>query len=252
MRKYAFIVLLVLLSVVPLVRADVGIGIRWNTEWAEVNENSKACITYGLYNPFDTQVNGYLKATKDLEKLAETEDPKPVPAGTSSNHTIPTEICFNIPKVYEEDCLFLGMLCEKKCEEPKKAYDGEVLASYKSLSIGGMGSATGSSFAVPLRIEVKCNPYQRDFTPVYVLVLAVVIIALLALYFTRARKKVKRPVVEEQGKIFQKFERPVVEEDVKITLKAEAEPKKRKKKAKKAKPKRAARKVKKASKKPKK
>jgi len=98
-------------------------------------------------------------------------------------------MCFNIPKVYKEDCLLLGMLCEKKCEEPKKTYDGEVMASYESVSTGGgVGSSTGTSFAVPLKIEVTCEPYDRDFTPAYVL--TVLIIGVLLIYLLR--KKVKK------------------------------------------------------------
>ncbi len=188
MKRYAAISLILLL-LVPSVSADVGIGIKWNTEWKKVAEGTKTCISYGLYNPFDTDVMGYLTATKDLKGIHEAEEAKLVPAGTRSDDSIPTDLCFNIPKVYEEDCLLLGMLCEKKCEEPKKWYKGEVLASYNTLTPGGgVGSSTGSSFAVPLELEVRCEAYARDLTPLYAL--AVVVVALVVLYIMRKKKKI--------------------------------------------------------------
>jgi len=183
----ALLLFIIWLVFLPIVEATVGVGIKWKTESEIVKEGSSVCITYGLYNPFDEDVMAFLKATGDLENISKAEEPKLIPAGTDSEHAIPTQICFTIPKVYKEDCLLFGYLCERKCEEEQVILKGEVIAAYQPKGIGGTGSATGSSFAVPLRLLVECEPMERDLTPLYLLIALVVLLILSIILRKRSK-----------------------------------------------------------------
>ncbi len=189
MQKFLLSLLLFIiwLAFLPIVEATVGVGIKWKTESEIVKEGSRVCITYGLYNPFDEDVMGFLKATRDLENISEAEEPKLIPAGTDSEHAIPTQICFTIPKVYKEDCLLFGYFCERKCEEEQVVFEGEVVAAYQLKGMEGTGSVTGSSFAVPLRLLVECEPMKRNLTPLYFLI-ALVVLLILSIIL---RKRIK-------------------------------------------------------------
>lgn len=173
-RRLLFVLLVSAVILAP-VAADVGIGIKWTEESAFVSEGQKKCLNYGIYNPFDTDVTGFLTATKDLEALYESEDPKLIPAETSSSEAIPTEICFEIPKLYNEESI-LGLFKKRSCDEQQVTLTGEVMAAYKLGDATGTGSITGASFAAPLRLKVTCNPLERDMLPLYVVLIAILMV----------------------------------------------------------------------------
>jgi len=163
MIKFILISLLAIALILPAnVLADVGIGLKWGTEGETVQEDVKHCVTYFLYNPFDTDVMGYLKASGELEELVEAEEAKLIPAGTSSDEAIATAICFNVPKIYEETCGLGGFSCERLCEEPQKIYKGEVQAAYNLNYAGGTGSATGTSVSARMKLLVNCKKVEKD------------------------------------------------------------------------------------------
>ena len=152
--KRVLVVLMIFLFMAGTVSADVGIGLKWFTESEYVNEGEQKCITYDIYNPFDTDVTGFLEATDDLEKISHAEEPKLIPAHTSSSKAIPTQVCFNVPMVYKEESFF-GLLPKKQCSEGEVTIRGEVVAAYKLTGGTGTGSMTGASFAAPLKIRVR-------------------------------------------------------------------------------------------------
>jgi hypothetical protein len=168
----------------------VGMGVKWYTESELVKENTIKCIGYGLYNPFDVPVMGYVEPTNTLVNISSIVEPILVLENTSSTNAIPVEICFNIPKVYKQDCI-LGMFCERTCpetssvDEPYKnevRFEGDVVGKYLQLdqATGATGSKTGSSVAVPLELVVICQPKERNDTLMYI-TFAIVIIALIAI-----------------------------------------------------------------------
>jgi hypothetical protein len=182
--KRILVTAVLLIVLISPVSSDVGIGIKWFTESESVNQGEQKCISYGIYNPFDTEVNGYLEATKGLEKIFSAEEAKIIPAHTSSTNFVPTQICFNIPRVYQEDS-FYGYFTQRECSEKEVILAGEVVAAYKLNSGSGTGSATGASFAAPLKLKVACTPLKRDLTPVYVF--AALIIAIALVYLKKRR-----------------------------------------------------------------
>ena len=180
-----------------------GIGIRWYTESEIVEEGKTYCINYGLYNPFEGDVYGYLKATGDLENISQAEPPKLIPEYTSSSQAIPTRICFTIPRVYNLSCIFPNFLCERKCDK-QVVLEGEVLASYyiKEEEVG-MGSRTGASFAAPLRLYVKCEEMKRDYTPLIIIFLGICGIAIF-LRRKKLRKKRRKKIRKRKKKLIKK------------------------------------------------
>ncbi|MBU0530697.1 MAG: hypothetical protein ABIH52_01910 [Candidatus Aenigmatarchaeota archaeon] len=199
MMKYALLSLLAILLILPTpVLADVGIGLKWVTEGEAVRENSQTCITYYLYNPFDQDVKGYLEALGDLDELAVAEEPKIIPAGTSSKEAIPTDICFTVPKLYKEECLLGPLLCTRLCDEEPVVYNGEVQSAYNLNFVGGTGSSTGSSISARMRLLVNCEKVELDpvtgfvTQPTSMLAGLIVIVVLLLLYYRR-RKSGDRP-----------------------------------------------------------
>jgi len=168
------------------VSADVGIGIKWFTESEPVNEGEQKCLVYGLYNPFDTDVKGFLEATRDLTSIYQAEEPKLVPANTSSKEALPAQICFSIPKVYKEDS-FYGFLPQRQCGVEDVMLKGEVVAAYKLSDGAGLGSATGASFAAPLKLQVRCDPVDRNWIPVYAIIILMVA-GILGLVYTKKKR----------------------------------------------------------------
>lgn len=172
---------------IPAAHASVGIGLKWDVESTIIKEESTSCVIYRLYNPFDSNVTGYLQALGEIKDLALPIEAQLVPAGTSSVDALEADICFSIPNVYKEDCILGPLLCERKCDEPPVQYNGEVQGAYNLGGIGGTGSATGSSVSAPLRITAGCEQLTRDWTPVYAAI-AIVVIAIIGVFVRRRRQ----------------------------------------------------------------
>lgn len=173
--------------------ARKGVGIVWNTETEIVNENSKHCIEYGIYNPWEEDVEAKLGVSPELEDIiVELEsEPKFIKAGTTNDIAVPVDFCFSIGEVYSKDCLIGNFVCEKRCEEPEIVYTGKVMAREepKKGGEGAVGSATSLGVAVPLRLRVKCSPYARDYTLVYAVVIIISLILILWIVYRKRKRK---------------------------------------------------------------
>jgi hypothetical protein len=197
MRKEV-ISLVLLLAVFSMPFSLAGVGIKWERESIVLEEGGKACISYGVYNPWPTESYVAIELSESLSEvlISQEAETKLIPGNTASSNSIPIEFCFEVPQVYEKDC-FLGGLCKQECSEEQKLFVGEVLV--KSVpnpsEIGGSGgSATQMVVSAPLRIRVLCNPYERNLTAIYVLIAVIslgIIIYLLHKKFKN--QKVKKP-----------------------------------------------------------
>lgn len=191
--------------------ADVGIGLKWFTESGIADEEATSCIQYGLYNPFSTNVTGYLTATRELSDLYSTpEGEKLVPAGTFAKDALMTQICFEIGDVYKEECMAGDFLCKLECKEKEVTYEGEVAASYRTGgAVGGTGSAVGTSMAAPLTLTVRCTPHPVDYTPLYMLIVGIIIIIILG--FTGKKIRDRKPPEERKKEKIEKLQRKIEE-----------------------------------------
>ncbi len=172
-----------------------GVGLKWSQESTLVPENTKACMTYYVYNPWTTDTYVQMKLSNDLQSIVSSyeSEKKLVPAGTSSSDAIPLEFCFKIPSVYEKDC-WIGnsLFCKEECTQDMKVYSGQVIAaelSEQQFNGGGSGggSATQMSISAPIKVGVQCIAHGRNMSPLYILIILVAGV-LLAIYLVRKKK----------------------------------------------------------------
>ncbi len=168
------------------------VGIVWTTEKEMVNELSPQCITYGVYNPSADDAVVMLSVSDSLKPVVQgvVSHSQLVAAGTKHDQAVQLELCFQVPKVYEADCLAGDFLCQQSCTQDEVSYTGEIMAvEVNSENEGLMGSATTVGASVPLTLRVRCNPYTRDFSPVYLTVIVVAAAGIAARIYTKKKKK---------------------------------------------------------------
>lgn len=142
--------------------ADVGIGLRWNTESAVVPQNAVSCVTYTLFNSYGENVNGALVASGSIAQFYSPNHSDPdigVPSGTGPPG-IPSRICFDVKQVYPESCALGPFLCRQACPAEEVTFRGEVVAVPKrpGAPVAGTGSAAGIAVSAPLTLRVACTP----------------------------------------------------------------------------------------------
>ncbi len=189
MRKiWLYFVFVLILN--SLVFADRGLGIIWNTNSEIVGENQDKCVSYGVFNPGDENVKASLEVSGELEQISSSGKTKEISlkAGTNKENAENVEICFNIGKVYKEDCI-LGTMCKQTCAGQEQiVYDGKV--SLISLGTQGAGSGSSASFSIPatLSILVKCEDHERSYTA-GIVGLAIVILFVISLSIFKGRRR---------------------------------------------------------------
>ena len=102
---------------------------------------------------------------------------------------VPINFCFEIKKIYKEDCLLGNMLCEQKCNEELISYSGKIFVNEEPSKAEGFGSATSLGVSVPLKLTVKCKPSARDWTLGYSIL---VVVSLLLIILILQRRKQRR------------------------------------------------------------
>jgi uncharacterized membrane protein len=186
-----FILLCILIS--STVFARKGVGIVWDTETEIVTENTLHCIQYGIYNPWEEDVTASLGVSSELQGIIvnQQSESKLIKAGTNNDVAVPIEFCFKVAKVYNEDCLVGGLVCEQTCSGDEITYDGKIMATEGSTgsSAEAAGSSTTLGVSVPLKLRVKCTPHPRDWTLVYVVIIIIVVILILLILYKKQKNK---------------------------------------------------------------
>lgn len=193
--KFRHLIILVLLIVFLsfTVQARKGVGLVWDTQTAIVYENSEHCVRYGIYNPWEDDVNAILSVSDELKDVIINEDSeeKLITAGTFHEYAVPMEFCFKIAKTYEEDCWIPGLFCKQECNIDPVQHEGKVIAM-EAPSEGGSGSIAGSAtslgVSVPLKLKVKCKEHAREMTPLYILIIVIVLIIIGTILWKRKNK----------------------------------------------------------------
>jgi hypothetical protein len=208
------------IGIVSFTLVSAGIGIKSYQDSVLLNEGEEGCVTVGAYNPFPTETNvvvGLSDSFKEIltEQEAET---KYLPPGTSSNDAIPLKFCFKVPKVYAREYASVPLIGraidELKCTEPLKVYEGEI--SLQSIPVenqinGVGGSSTKMSVSRPLRIGVNCNPYPRNYMPLYIAIALVSVLIIFFVLFMRYRK----PATERDREKLRKLQERIKKESPK-------------------------------------
>jgi hypothetical protein len=178
MKQFLLPLLFSILLFLPLAAAEKGVGIMWMTQSEVVKEGQTDCVNYSVYNPFNEDTSIYLSASGALQPFVIESQPVLVPANTTHDKAIPISLCFNVPKVYKEDCV-AGIACSRSCSEPEVAYVGEVIAAMaktENAMTGGAGSATQAAASAPLTLKVACEPVARTWTPIIAIIIAIAVI----------------------------------------------------------------------------
>ncbi len=195
---------------------SAGLGIKYSEQSVMVKEGETACLTYGVYNPWDDQTYATIGLSDNLKEILTVQDveSKVLPAQTSSDEAIPIKFCFKVPRVYSRDCSVGSFICEQTCEEPQVEYSGEVVVSSipaPTQITGAGGSATKYAVGAPLTVRVSCTPHGRDYTLVYVLLALISALVIAGVLFKKYRKpksvrdkekiaKLKAEIAKEEGK----------------------------------------------------
>ena len=190
------------------------VGIKWYTESEYVYEGDEKCILYGAYNPSSNDIKVKIEVSGELASIiqgASTED-KIIAARTPSKNAENINFCFKVPEVYEKDCLIGGFVCAQTCEEEVKNYNGEVTMTEQIISQGGaaIGSGTSIAASTSLALTVKCNKSSRNWTPVIILGIIIVLILIGIVLYRKYRKpklqrdmerleKLKKMISREKG-----------------------------------------------------
>lgn len=154
--------LIMIILIFPIVNA--GSGIVYDSEIVNLPEEATSCIEYKVYNPWDRPTNIKVSARGDLESIVLDSKTIPVEANVFHEEAIPLELCFKIPDLYEEDCLFWKIGCKRECNEEKVEYKGDVVAlELSDSSSSGTGSQITGAVTAPLTIEAKCEAQDRDY-----------------------------------------------------------------------------------------
>jgi hypothetical protein len=202
-NKFAAVFAFTLLGAAMAGQASA-VGIVWSTEREMVSELSPHCIEYGVYNPSGTDALVQLSVSDSLKPVVQgaSSRTEAVAAGTRHDAAVRVSLCFQVPKVYKADCLAGDFLCEQACTQEEVSYTGEVMALEVQDEQGaGMGSQTTVGASVPLTLRVQCNPYGRDWTPVYLIVAAVAVAGIAGrMYMKKKSGKTKAPAAAPLAK----------------------------------------------------
>lgn len=205
------IVLLLLMT--SLVSA--GVGLRWEEQSRQIYAGERTCMTYSVYNPFDSDEYVAISVSEELETVLDLQELEGtlIPAQTSSSEAVPVEFCFTTPEdVYPRDCWVgsgedgsFNLFCKTLCEgQEQKAFEGEVVVSSvpapQEVS-GAGGSATAMAVSAPLNLRVQCRESPRNLMPIY---LVLVVVALVGLYVTVHNRKPKAERYAEEMEELQK------------------------------------------------
>lgn len=142
--------------------ADVGVGLHATANAGTLAEDGQLfCMTYTIYNPFDTDVNATLAAEGGIAQLVTRIDaPVLLPGRTGLENGKEAKICFGKKGAFGKAC------------EPG-SYDGSVAAS---ITDGGGGT---SASAQPLRLTVTCGENRNYYKIAAAIVALALALALL-------------------------------------------------------------------------
>ncbi len=224
MGKILVSLLLATLLVCTLVSAEKGVGLYWGQTEAKGYVGDKICVSYGLYNPFNTEVTTYLSVTGSLSSILDENLVKliqskkeielnltKVTSDYNLNRTIElaeqidsltkqkVKAEADLNKLYLDRSITInsGTSHENRtnqelCFYPKEKgiYEGEVIASFLSEGNSGTGSSTQVGASAPLTVIALD---KEKSTPILYGIIGLVFLLLVSIgiYFLVKKKSKK-------------------------------------------------------------
>ena len=143
--KQIFVLLTTLLLISPAFAAT-GVGIKYAFEEAEVIQNDITCLSYKVYNPFDSGITATVIADGDFADYQFRPKKVELPANTRSADSKEIDICFKIPKIVEN------------CDAPPILTGNVVATTTEEDSVfSGSGARANIAVAAPLDLKVICG-----------------------------------------------------------------------------------------------
>lgn len=179
--------LFIFFLLIPMVKADVGVGLRWTAEELFLNDFEEKCIVYSVYNPFDTEVTAFISVERDIAPYLKYIEPAyaylPAYTGAPNDNAAKLAnkqditVCFystpvRWPPFYPEDL------------------SGVVLANAMVGKVESTGSSVASVVQAPLTLRLgKIQTFYTFFAAIISISIAVIFVAIL---FIRRRKQMER------------------------------------------------------------
>ena len=125
--------------------ADSGVGIKYAFEHADAIQEDVTCLTYGVYNPFNTPITATIVVEGDFSEYQYRQKNLELDAYTYSNTSEELDICFKVPKLVED------------CESPVKLTGSVVVTTIGDNKFQGSGAAAKVGVSAPLELNVICG-----------------------------------------------------------------------------------------------
>jgi hypothetical protein len=195
-----------LLLVLPTVNA--GVGIVYSSEIIQVPENRVSCVEYKVYNPWEGDTYVKVSARGDLSNIVQDSKTIPLNSNTFYRDAVPIDICFSIPKVYEDDCLFWKIGCKRACSNEEFEYSGDVIALEMSSSeTQGTGSQIRGSVTAPLTIRIKCEEQARNYVSLIGLIGAIIFGIISIILWNNSRLPLEERKKRKANKLREKLKK---------------------------------------------
>ncbi len=186
-----------LLLILPKTNADVGIGITYFQESLTLGEFEENCVTYKIYNPFNSDVTAKISVAGDIEPLMTTIEPNnfllkaydgsPDDNNQKLKNNKETKVCFK-SKIFRWPPFY-----------PQKL-EGVILAGAMPGGISGSGSSTVSSVQAPLFLRVGSMKTFKTF--IFTTGLLIIIMVFFLLKLLKKIPKIKKMYCKKCDKYF--------------------------------------------------
>ncbi len=177
---------------------SAGVGISWGAEEVGLIEGSKVCLNYGVYNPWNRDVDVKVSLVGDILNFSAGESVvyKKIVANTNSTEALIVPFCFEAldDNIGRKNCLIGNLMCKVDCSSEGFSVDGAVEVTDLSggdLNGAKSGSDVFASVSAPLRLNVMCVDKKRDMSFLYgsVFVLSSILLALNIYFMRKGRRK---------------------------------------------------------------
>ncbi len=125
--------------------ADSGVGIKYAFEYSDAIQEDVTCLTYSVYNPFDTAITATMVTEGEFAEYQYRQKNLNLDAYTYSNSSKELDVCFKVPKIVED------------CESPVKLTGNVVATTVSDSTVQGSGAVAKVGVSAPLELNIICG-----------------------------------------------------------------------------------------------
>jgi hypothetical protein len=198
LKKAFLIFILTSILLLQSVKADVGVGIQWGVEEIFVNDNQENCLSYKIYNPFNSDVTATVSVSDDLIKYISSVEPEQV--FLSGYQGDPNDNAAKLANSKNVEVCFNGNIWRWPPFYPIDLEGGVLAGSSPGNVVGITGSTVASVVHAPLTLHVGSLSNYYKFV-----VILVVVLILLAIVILKIMKKLPKSKKKYCKKCKKKF-----------------------------------------------